>query len=273
MRSIARLVALALLIVSPGVALAQVELHLEAFGQVTRDAAGNSSIVVDQAGFREFAGDLGQILAPKIVGPADTPGSLGFDVGLDVSVTRIDESSSHWQKALGGESRSALTTIELLIRKGLPYSFEIGGAVSHLAGSDLWGMGLSLKYSFVEGFTYVPDIAVRTSISTVLGKTDMTMLMTGADLTVSKTFGVAGALEIAPYVGYSFLFVHASSFVLGTFPGNQPNPERFVIPQTDAFRHRAIVGVRMVVVHVATAFEMLLTDGIQTFTFRLGADF
>lgn len=244
------------------------EIRLSGFG-----TSSQGVIEVDEHSFAELAGDLGQIMGAKMLGPAETTGALGFDIGFEVSVSNIDEGSTHWTKALGEGADSTLTTVQLQFRKGLPFSFELGGAVTHLVESDLWGVGMHLKYAVLEGFRFIPDLAIRANISTVLGSRDMSMLITGGDLTVSKTFGLGGVLSLGPYAGYSLMFVRASSFVLGIFPDDIPQAQKFVIQGQSVIRHRGFLGFRLVTVHAAVAFEVMLAGGIQTFTTKVGVDF
>ena len=251
----------------PVLASAQ-EIRLSGFGTVV----GGGVVDKDYEAFKELAGDLGQVLGPKMFGPAETTGALGFDLAIEFSVTNVDEGATQWQKASDAPS-STLNTIQLQFRKGLPYSFEVGGMVTHLLGSDLWGVGMHIKYAFVEGYKLAPDVALRGGVSTVLGSRDLSMLIAGGDLTFSKSFGLGGVLSLAPFAGYSIMYVRASSFVLGIFPDENPRPTKFVIEGQDVVRHRGFVGFKLVAVKMALAFEIMIGDGLQTFTTKLGADF
>jgi len=257
----------ALFLLGPISAVAQVDIQLSPFGEIVDDI-----ITPDVAGFEALAGDLGQVMGPKMLGPAETTGALGFDVALEVSFTVIDPEASHWQKAMT-EAHDELSTIQLQFRKGLPYGFEVGGVVTHLLQSELWGVGMHLKHAFLEGYRYLPDLALRASVSTVLGSRDMSMLIGGGDLTVSKSFGINGVLSLGPYAGYSAMYVRASSFVLGLFPQGAPQARKFVIPGQNIVRHRGFLGLRLVAFHASFAFEAMFSEGVQTFTGKVGADF
>lgn len=271
---------LALALVVPLAASAQVDIHLAPFGSI-----GKSGIQADLAGFKSLAGDLGQIMGPQLLGPGDTTGALGFDVGLALSVTNIDESREDWQKAVAS-APSTLQTFEVHVRKGLPYSVEVSGTVTHLLESDLWGVGMHLKYALLEGYRFIPDLALRTGVSTVLGSREMSLLISSSDVTISKTFGAGGLLSITPFLGYGFTYVRASTYVIGFFPTSAPQPAKFVIEEgpnpddptetidpNNIYRHRGLLGIRVASVHASLALELAISDGIQTFTTRLGADF
>ncbi len=258
------------LLLTPAVASAQTDIRLGDFA-----AFGEGGILIpDEDDFGLLAGDLGHVLGPKMLGPADTSGALGFDIGFAFSFSNIDEDSTRWQRALESGD-SMLSTVQVQVRKGLPYSFELGGSVTHLLDSGLWGVGMQLKWAFLEGYKSVPDLALRAAISTVLGSRDLSMFISSIDLTVSKSFGVGGVLSLAPYAGYRTMIIRASSFVLGTFPEGSPTPAKFVIPSQVVPRFkRFFLGMRMIAVHTVVAFEAMIDfDGVQTFTTKIGADF
>jgi hypothetical protein len=233
----------------------------------------------DVAGFKSLVGDLGSILGPRSLGPAHTTGALGFDIGVDFSVSAINNESAHWNKVFSASPDSqddppqVLSTVQLKMRKGLPYSFELGGGVSKLLDSDLWAMGLSLRYALLEGYRLLPDVAVRTGVRTVLGSREMSVLLTGGDLTISKSFGVGGIMSLAPYISYNLLIARASSYVVGRFASGTPVLDKFVFNSQTVLRHRGAIGVRMISNHISVSLEALLTRGVQTFTSQLGATF
>jgi hypothetical protein len=256
-----------ILLLSVNARAADVDIRLGPFGVV-----GPDGVVIDMNGFQSLAGDLGQVMGPKMLGPAHSTGSLGFNVSLDFSVNNIDEASPHWAKALTDPS-SVLSTMHVSVRKGLPYSFQVGGTISHLVGSDLWGLGVDLKYAILDGYRVIPDVSVRAFVNTVLGSRDMSLLLTGGDLTVSKVFGLSGVVSVAPYLGYSAMLVRAASHVLGIFPGDATQPVKFVIAGRNVVRHRGYVGVRVVAFYASMGLEAMLTGGMQSFTATLGVDF
>jgi len=112
-----------------------------------------------------------------------------------------------------------LTTMQIHVRKGLPFSFELGGTLTKLMESDMFALGGELKWAFNEGFYYLPDIAVRVAANRLLGSRDLDMLTGGLDVSISHPFGIGGLLSVTPYAGWNLLFVNASSHVLDATPG------------------------------------------------------
>jgi hypothetical protein len=172
--------------------------------------------------FQKFATEFGMVMSPKFLAPAETLGLAGFDVGLEASFTPIDTSKEYWEKASpveGQKPDSVLTTMQIHVRKGLPFSFELGGTLTKLMNSDIFALGGELKWAFNEGFYYLPDLAVRLSANRLLGSKDLDMLTGGLDLSISHPFGIGGLLSLTPYAGWNLLFVNASSHVLDATPG------------------------------------------------------
>src|SRR5262245_47023892 len=61
-------------------------------GGVRLDAAANSK-------FRSLASELGVVLAPKLLSPADTIGFGGFQFSFEYSLTHISNTADYWDAA------------------------------------------------------------------------------------------------------------------------------------------------------------------------------
>ena len=251
----------------PTAGMAGTDVRLAGFGTFA-----DGRLTTDIDGFRALAADLGFLLASRVTGPAHTTGPLGFDIGLETTVGNIDEGASRWQKALD-EPPSALVTVGLAVRKGLPYGLELGGHALQIAGSSQWGLGMDLRYAFVEGFRWVPDIALRAGIGTLVGSRDLSLLATDSELTLSKDFGIGGAVALTPYVSGGVLFVRATSYVVGLFPEDAADPVKFVFPPQNLVRGTGAFGLLVTAVHVRVGFETRLGASYQGFTFRLAGVF
>jgi hypothetical protein len=232
-----------------------------------------------QAKFEGLMSDMGAALAPRFLGPATTLGSLGFMVALDYSLTNINENASHWQQIMtdpsGGTSEGAdslLQVMQIHVRKGLPFSAEVGGTFTKLLQSKLWGVGLEFKIAPLEGFRNLPELAFRGSVSTFMGADDYSMLTANADVNLSKEIGIAALFKLSPYVGYNFQYIYANSNVVSVFD-NAGTHKQFTLGAANLTGHYAVIGMQLVAVVVNTGFEATIGDGIQTYSFRLGVDF
>ena len=232
--------------------------------------------------FKGLMGDLGAALAPRFLGPAATLGALGFQIAVDYTLTNIPQDSDRWRTVMTDHTKGAgdqegadsfLQTVALHVRKGLPFSAEVGGIFTKLLQSKMWGVGLELKYAALEGFAFLPELAFRGTVSTFLGSEDYAMLTTGGDVILSKKIGIAGLFKLAPFVGYNFLYVHGSSNVIPVGVDSGGNIEQQVFSPVNVFKHFAVFGFQTVATVVNFGFEAGLTKDLQIYSFRMGLEF
>lgn len=232
--------------------------------------------MANQKLFGDFARELGMAMAPKLLAPAETLGLSGFHFGAELSITNIDEQAEYWQKGVEDESPpGALLTTQLHLRKGLPFSFEIGATATNLINSELWAFGGEVKWAPNEAIEAFPvDIAVRAALSRVIGNTELEMTIFGLDFVLSRGFGAGGVANIAPYMGYNPVFVYARSSVLDATPKTGVDTNmNFVLQEESPILHRFIIGSRFVFTYVSFTPEILLAKGLQTYSFNLGLNF
>jgi hypothetical protein len=284
LRAAALLLGLALTPLAPADALAdKYDIALNRLGTVQRIGTAADALAVDlnEVAFENLVRDLGLAMAPKMVGPANTLGALGFLVGLEVSWTDINQSDEHWRLAVD-DPDSTLQTLQIHMRKGLPFSLEVGATVTHLFQSEMWGVGMDLKFAVLEGFRSLPDLSFGANIHTVLGARDLAMLLSGGNVMVSKEFGIGGAVRIAPYAGYNLVYVHGSSHPVTFFvdePGGcQPSGTKLcsrlaLFGDADVIVHRGILGFQLVMTYFSIGAELAYAGEAQTYTVQLGADF
>lgn len=230
---------------------------------------------VDVSAFKEWAGELGVALAPRFLGPATTLGSMGYEVSLEIGLATIRNGRDYWQKAASNPGE-VLVTNQIRIRKGLPYSLQISGLVTHLFNSNIWAIGLEFGWAVVEGFKYIPDFSLQTSVGTLLGAGDLAMLEVGLGAIVSKTFSVAGLFTVAPYAGYHMIYINAGTYLTaGQVRSDETvsRVEMFVIDSQNIFRHRAVLGFNVVATYVTAGAEFGLGPGQTTYAFKVGTQF
>lgn len=274
------------------------------------------NVNADNELFKGFARELGMVMSPKYLAPAESLGLAGFAVGLEASFSTIDNQKEHWKKASpdqGKTTAQTLSTMQIHVRKGLPFSFELGGTMTKLFESDIIALGAELKWAFNEGFYYLPDIAVRGSVNRLLGSRDLDMLTGGVDVSISHPFGIGGMLSLTPYIGWNLLFISASSHVLDATPGlpgftppycehldgtDERKPDasggfresaecvkatraantadyrgNFVLSRQRLAIHRGFGGVRIKVTRVSFVAEAALAEEVQTYSLRMAMDF
>lgn len=175
----------------------------------------------DTDSFAKLVRELGMVVSPRPLAPAETLGEAGFAFGVGTSVMDIRQDADYWRRATPEEGKTAadlLTTLHLQLRKGLPFSFETGGTLSYLVGSEMFMLGAELKWAVNEGFVLLPDIAVRGTINALLGNRDLDMITGGADVTISHPFPIGGMVTLTPYAGWNRLVISAASHVIDATP-------------------------------------------------------
>lgn len=243
--------------------------------------------------WNDFVGELSYVFAPRFVTPAETLGYAGFHVGLMYSATFVHSSDPYWfstqNAADTGSPDSALQTLQLDVRKGLPGSLEVGLNLLWLANSSMFAPGLILDWSLLEGYSFAPDVSVRAGVNTVVGMRDMDLTVAAFDVAVSKGFGLGGMFHLAPYLTYSLMLSGAASRVIDPTPDIETDADRSIVMDKigfgDLVQHRLTLGTRLLVyilsITLQGEFEFLRDDpdgrklfgGVATVSTKLGLDF
>ncbi len=256
--------------------------------------------------FRDFTTELGFVFAPRLAAPAETLGHSGFQVSALWSGTFVSNDQDFWfvtDRAQQGRSpQGMLQTLQLDVRKGLPFSFEIGVNFMWLIDSELFAPGLEVRWALQEGYKYVPDFGLRGSVNHMVGNRDLLLTTVGIDAVLSKNFGLFGMVNVAPYLSWSFILIAATSRVIDPTPTAEVTDQirlpdgttrsvarsdienNFVFDEVTAgskLHHKLTIGLRTVYyvlnLSVQGEFEMLGGKGafgpVATITTKLGLDF
>lgn len=290
MRALVTGLGLAVLVAVSGSALAgdndfRLNARKDGAGLLFQENAG--SVTPNDERWRAFTTQLGYVFAPRLASPAETLGHSGFHVGVLWSGTFISADEAFWsvtEQGQRGAPRSMLQTLQLDVRKGLPFSLEIGTNFLWLIDSELFAPGLEVRWAIHEGYGYTPDFAVRGSVNHMIGNRDLLLTTAGFDGVLSKNFGLFGMVNVAPYLSWSLIFVAASSRVIDPTPIVEDDLEHnFVfneIGATDEVHHKLTLGVRTIyyVLNVSVQGEFQMLDGgffgsVATITTKLGLDY
>lgn len=183
------------------------------------------------AAFRAFSKRLAAAMTSVNLAPPETLGHSAFALSAELSVVDLggatETSKMPTQRAISGP----VLLPSIHIRKGLPWSFELGVRAAWFEKSRM-GLGtVELKWAINEGFTYLPDICVRGSITKILNSRDFDVTAGGLDLGIGKQFAIAGMVTLTPYIGWNLTFVGASSNSIDFNPtrslaeADQPNAQ------------------------------------------------
>ncbi|MCP4198071.1 MAG: hypothetical protein GY762_13060 [Proteobacteria bacterium] len=166
--------------------------------------------------YETFLAEYAFGLAPNLLSPADTLGYAGFYVGVEGTFSpRPPGNATLWKKATPADGNPELMFVpKIHIRKGLPWSFEIGATFSYLAQSRVVAIGGEIKWSLFEGFHHrwkgaLPDVAVRGTVNRIVGQPEIDMTLVGVDGSISYTLGLGGTVTLTPYTGYQYIWTFA----------------------------------------------------------------
>lgn len=171
------------------------------------------------ANFRSFANQLGVALASYNLEPPETLGHSAFNFGLEYAVARVDAKPSVWPRQCGASCPTDLLLMPTIqLRKGLPFSFELGSKIAYLQYSRMTAATVEVKWALNEGFFYLPDLGVRGHGTRLLGARDFGLITAGVDVGLGKQFAIGGMATLTPYAGWNLIYVNATSSVIDFRP-------------------------------------------------------
>ncbi len=174
--------------------------------------------------FQAFARAMSAVMTSAVLTPAETLGHAGFNVNAELSVVSLPRSIRIPTEA--AQPGSVLVP-SLHVRKGLPFSVEVGGRVGWVEKSRMLAATGEVKWAVNEGFSLasyrsdetgidkllriLPDISVRGHATRLTGVRDLSLTAAGLDLGAGKQFPVGGMVTFTLYGGLDFTFVGAES--------------------------------------------------------------
>lgn len=168
--------------------------------------AGNITIanLASQTDFRNVSEDLGSALSYKGVVPAESMGVTGFDLGVEVTQTKLAQSAALWN-TLTGSNFDNLYVPKLHVTKGLPLNIDIGAFYSAVPTTDIKLMGGELRWAFMEGSTTMPAVAVRGALTKLSGVNQLALDTKSVDVSISK-----GIAMLTPYAGIGQVWTNST---------------------------------------------------------------
>jgi hypothetical protein len=163
------------------------------------------------AKFRVFAREFGAALSSVNLMPPESLGHAGFYFGAELSVVDLKSGTDFVMPTANDWSNGALLIPSVHVRKGLPFSFELGARTAWIEKSRMGAGTIEVKWSVNEGFAYLPDIGVRGYGVRLFNTRDFGLTTAGLDVGVGKQFAIGGMITLTPYVGWNLVWVSASS--------------------------------------------------------------
>ena len=144
-----------------------------------------------------------QQLCAAIANTTNIPNTYGIQgIGIDAQMsfsfidTTVDvegelarnETPSSWALMTPDESPSPHLWIpEVQLRKGLPFSFELGTKVSYIGGSKQGAYGVWGKFNPLEGSEKGPEVALQFGYSGLVGSDELSLGVRDISLTIGKS--------------------------------------------------------------------------------------
>jgi hypothetical protein len=151
---------------------------------------------LNQGQFRQLSQDLGAALSYKPLAPAESLGITGFDIGVALTGTVLDNKPAV-QQAIGGSTvYSVLPVPTLRAIKGLPFNIDVGAMYARVPSSGINLYGADVKWAVLPGDIGLPAVALRGSVTRVDGVSQLGFETYGVDVSVSQDFVIA-----TPYAG------------------------------------------------------------------------
>lgn len=214
----------------------------------------NNLQLLSQVQFQQLSENLAAASSYKAVSPAEPMGTLGFDVGLELSVTEINEAVFD-VAAAGGWDLSQLPVPKLHAHKGLPFGIDVGAFYTSIPETSITLWGGELRYAFLTGGIASPAIAIRATYSQLGGIDELELDNRGIEIAISKGF-----LMFTPYAGAGKIYSTAKAVNVATLDDEELEQDKLFAGVNINF------GTNL-------AFEVDKTGEYSTFSAKIGFRF
>jgi hypothetical protein len=153
-----------------------------------------------QSDFKAFSEDLGSALSYKAVTPPAPLGATGFELGLEVTSTKMRNLAQ-----ATGSSLTNLIVPKLHVYKGLPLNIDVGAFYSAVPSTNIKFYGGELRYAILEGGMASPAVGIRGSLTKLTGVDQLAFSTKGLDVSISKGFAM-----FTPYAGLGTVWVDST---------------------------------------------------------------
>ncbi len=170
-----------------------------------------------QEAFARFASEIGLATIP-LPTPPTSLGQSGFELSLSEDISYIHpnqkfgvDNQTHLVWPTEQQAPNELYLTGFRVRKGLPLSLELEAGLSYIGRSSMVAPYGGIKWTFVEGIPWVPDLAMHAFCSVLLGAPSLTLVTFGWDVSAGYKIPIYGTASLAFYVGYQVVGVDATT--------------------------------------------------------------
>jgi hypothetical protein len=178
---------------------------LGCFAQPVWAASIDSLGSLAQSEFKLFSEDLGSALSYKAVTPPAPLGMTGFDLGLEVTSTKMQNSALWTTATSGGSALNSMIVPKLHVFKGLPLNIDVGAFYSSVPTTNIKLYGGELRYAILEGGVALPAVGIRGALTKLSGVSQLDLSTKSLDVSVSKGFAM-----FTPYAGVGSVWVDST---------------------------------------------------------------
>jgi hypothetical protein len=166
--------------------------------------------------FRAFAKEFAAALSGYTLTGTHTLGYNGYAISAELGVANFSSDVTlPTEKVHSG----AMLLPSLHVRKGLPWSMELGGRATWIEKSKMAAGTIEGRWAITEGYRMLPEVTLRAYGTKLFNAHDLNLWTAGTDLSVGKRFAIGGMVTLAPYVGWNLGFDHAATSALDFNPG------------------------------------------------------
>ncbi len=173
-----------------------------------------------QSDFKLFSEDLGSGLSYKAVTPAAPLGVTGFDLGLEVTSTKM-QNTGLWSKVTG-DALNSMIVPKLHVFKGLPLNIDVGAFYSAIPSSNIKLYGGELRYAILEGGIAQPAVGIRGALTKMSGVSQLDLNTKSLDLSISKGFAM-----FTPFAGVGAVWVDSTPNGIPTLTSESFHQNKF----------------------------------------------
>ncbi len=206
-----------------------------------------------QKQFRDISEILGAASSYKALSPAEPLGTLGFDIGVEVTATNLDKDLFD-AASEGGWDIDYLPVPKIHVHKGLPFNLDVGAFYASAPETDITLWGAEIRYAIIEGNVAVPAVSVRLTYSQLDGVDDLDLKNMGIEASVSKGFTI-----FTPYAGIGRIRTESEA-------NNTP------LDKESIDMNKIFAGIN-INLGINLAFEADMTGGTKSFGVKAGMRF
>jgi hypothetical protein len=220
------------------------------------------SMVIDpsltQSQWETFVRQAGAMVDFKSLAPAEPLGRHRFSLGVNYSVTPVDQHDPAWINTFTHPDASCplgdqIKLPALRAALGVSSTVDLVGFWTAAPGANYGLAGGAIQYAFLREAGKLPAAAVTASVTSLTGVPDFNFVVYSAGLSVSRRFAT-----LAPYAGIR------QSVAVGTETTPKVDLATETIPLTHGF-----MGANWSIWRLRVAAEYDLS-AVSTFVFQIG---